>query len=63
MLIYAENCSKQPKMPLFGPKLAYKGRKPQYFHIFWVAKTDFGDEKMIFGAKIPFLEIIYAKLC
>ena len=45
-------------MALFGPKMAYKGRKPQYIHIFWVEKTDFGNIKLIFGTKIQFWDII-----
>ena len=59
----AKKQQKQPKMTLFGPKMACKSRKPQYIHIFWVEKTDFGKTKLKFGPKIRFLEIIYANLC
>jgi len=58
MLIYAKNGPKQPKMALFGPKMAYNGWKPLYFHIFGVKKTDFGNIKLKLGNKIRFVEII-----
>ena len=42
-IIYAKLCEKWPKMVIFGPKMgifgpnmALNGRKPLYFHIFWV---------------------------
>ena len=41
-------------MELFGPKLALKGRKPQYVHIFGVEKTDFGNINLILGIQIRF---------
>ena len=62
-IIYANSCEKWPKMALFGPKMALNGRKPLYFHIFGVQKTDFGNIKLSLGTKIRFLEIIYANLC
>ena len=45
-------------MALFGPKMAYKGRKPQYIHIFGVKKTDFGNVKLILGTIIWLYQII-----
>ena len=50
-------------MALFGPKMALNGRKPLYFHIFGVGKTDFGNIKLIFWDKVRFFAIIYANLC
>ena len=43
--------------------MALNCRKPLYFVIFGVEKTDFGNIKLSLGTKIRFMEILYAKLC
>ena len=57
-IIYANLCEKWPKIALFGPKKGLNVRKPLYFHIVGVKKTDFGNIKLSLGTKIRFLDII-----
>ena len=63
MLIYAKNGPKRAKMAFFGPKMAQKGRKTLYFHIFGgrenrfqYYQVEFRDQNTIFGHN-------YANLC